>query len=149
MALCEKSLGIFFDCKGTLYCRHIEARGGSHVKNTGKFAVTGGLAGLCNGLFGAGGGLFLVPLLTGWAKLPQRKAFATSVAVILPLSLVSAGVYWLQGGLDTSAAWPYLLGGAAGGLLSGKIFQRVPVAWLRRAFGALILYGGVRAVLAL
>ena len=60
------------------------------MKNTGKFAVTGGLAGLCNGLFGAGGGLFLVPLLTQWAGLEQRKAFATSVAVILPLSLVSA-----------------------------------------------------------
>ena len=39
------------------------------MKNTGKFAVTGGLAGLCNGLFGAGGGLFLVPLLTQWAGL--------------------------------------------------------------------------------
>lgn len=149
MDLCEKSLGIFFDCKGTLYCRHIEARGGRHVKNTGKFAVTGGLAGLCNGLFGAGGGLFLVPLLTRWAGLEQRKAFATSVAVILPLSLVSAAVYWLKGGVDLAAAWPYLLGGAVGGLLSGKLFQKVPLAWLRRAFGALILYGGVRAVLAL
>jgi len=41
------------------------------------------------------------------------------------------------------------LGGAVGGLLSGKLFQKVPLAWLRRAFGALILYGGVRAVLAL
>ena len=123
--------------------------GGSALRSKGKFAVTGALAGLANGLFGSGGGLFLVPLLTGWAKLPQRKAFATSVAVILPLSLVSAGVYWLQGGLDTSAAWPYLLGGAAGGLLSGKIFQRVPVVWLRRAFGLLLLYGGVRAALAL
>ena len=27
--------------------------------------------------------------------------------------------------------------------------QKVPLVWLRRAFGALILYGGVRAVLAL
>ena len=79
----------------------------------------------------------------------MRFAFATSVAVILPLSLVSAAVYWLKGGVDLAAAWPYLLGGAVGGLLSGKLFQKVPLAWLRRAFGALILYGGVRAVLAL
>lgn len=114
-----------------------------------KYAVTGALAGMANGLFGSGGGLFLVPLLTRWAKLPQRKAFATSVAVILPLSLVSAGVYWFKGGLDLSGAWPYLLGGALGGILSGRLFQRVPLTFLRRAFGALILYGGVRAVLAL
>lgn len=114
-----------------------------------KYALTGALAGMANGLFGSGGGLFLVPLLTRWAKLPQRKAFATSVAVILPLSLISAGVYWFKGGLDLSGAWPYLLGGALGGILSGRLFQRVPLTFLRRAFGALILYGGVRAVLAL
>ena len=109
----------------------------------------GALAGMANRLFGSESGLFLVPLLTRWAKLPQRKAFATSVAVILPLSLVSAGVYWFKGGLDLSGAWPYLLGGALGGILSGQLFQRVPLTFLRRAFGALILYGGVRAVLAL
>ena len=117
--------------------------------NKWKFAVTGALAGLANGLFGSGGGMFLVPLFTHWTKLPQRKAFATSVAVILPLSLVSAGIYWLRGGLELDAAWPYLLGGFLGGILSGRVFQKVPLTWLRRAFALLILYGGVRAALAL
>ena len=69
--------------------------------------------------------------------------------VILPLSLVSAGVYLWRGAVDLAAAWPYLLGGFAGGLLSGRVFTKVPVGWLRRGFGALLLYGGVRAVLAL
>lgn len=119
------------------------------MRDKAKYAVTGALGGLANGLFGSGGGLFLVPLLTRWTKLDQRKAFATSVAVILPLSLVSACVYWWKGALDLSAAWPYLLGGALGGLLSGKVFRKVPLLWLRRVFGLLILYGGVRAVLAL
>ncbi|MGI6255900.1 MAG: TSUP family transporter [Acutalibacter sp.] len=114
-----------------------------------KYAVTGALAGLANGLFGSGGGLFLVPLFTHWTRLPQRKAFATSVAVILPLSLVSAVVYWLRGGLELSSAWPYLAGGFLGGILSGRVFQKVPLTWLRRAFALLILYGGVRAALAL
>ena len=117
--------------------------------NKWKFAVTGALAGLDNGLFGSGGGMFLVPLFTHWTKLPQRKAFATSVAVILPLSLVSAGIYWFRGGLELDAAWPYLLGGFLGGILSGRVFQKVPLTWLRRAFALLILYGGVRAALAL
>ena len=117
--------------------------------NKWKFAVTGALAGLANGLFGSGGGMFLVPLFTHWTKLPQRKAFATSVAVILPLSLVSAGIYWFRGGLELDAAWPYLLGGFLGGILSGRVSQKVPLTWLRRAFALLILYGGVRAALAL
>lgn len=111
-----------------------------------KYLATGALAGLANGLFGSGGGLFLVPLLAGWTRLPRRKAFAVSVGVILPLSAVSAAVYWFRGGLDLSGAWPYLLGGFAGGLVSGKIFKKVPVVWLRRGFGLLIVYGGLRAL---
>ncbi len=119
------------------------------MKDTGKYAVTGALAGAANGFFGAGGGLFLVPLLVSWTKMDERKAFATSVAVILPLSAVSAVIYWMKGGLDIGVAWPYLLGGAAGGLIAGRVFQKVRLLWLRRVFGLLILYGGVRAVLLL
>lgn len=116
------------------------------MKQPGKYALTGALAGLANGLFGSGGGLFLVPLFTGWAKLPQRKAFATSVAVILPLSAVSLVVFVMKGGLDFMAALPYLIGGLAGGILSGLVFKKVSVTLLRRAFGLLILYGGVKAL---
>ena len=109
----------------------------------------GALAGAANGFFGAGGGLFLVPLLVSWCGMEQRRAFATSVAVILPLSAVSAAIYWMKGGLDVAAAWPYLLGGAVGGVIAGRIFQKMSMVWLRRVFGLLILYGGVRAVLLL
>ncbi len=119
------------------------------MKATKKYGVIGALAGFANGLFGSGGGLFLVPLLSGWTGMEQKKSFATSVAVILPLSLVSAAVYFWKGALDFSAAWPYLLGGAAGGFLSGRVFRKLPMALLRKAFGLLLLYGGVRAALAL
>lgn len=114
-----------------------------------KCLITGALAGLANGLFGAGGGLFLVPLFTRWLGLPQKQAFATSVAVIFPLSVVSAGLFLWRGSLDFFAALPFFVGGALGGLLSGRVFKKVPVLWLRRAFGVLMLYGGVRAVLLL
>ncbi len=119
------------------------------MKENAKYAAAGALAGAANGFFGAGGGLFLVPLMTAWCGLEQRKAFATSVAVILPLSIVSAVIYWMKGGLDLSAALPYLIGGAGGGAIAGRIFRKVRMVWLRRAFGLLILYGGVRAVLLL
>lgn len=114
-----------------------------------RYLVSGGLAGLTNGLFGAGGGMLLVPLLSGWCALDQRAAFANSVAIIFPLSLVSAAIYWLHGALDLPAALPYLVGGAAGGWIAGRIFRQVKLLWLRRAFGLLILYGGVRTVLGL
>ena len=119
------------------------------MKEKWKYVVTGALGGLANGLFGSGGGLFLVPLMTRWSKLEERKSFATSVAIILSLSIVSSVVYFTKGALDFSTAWPYLLGGGIGGVISGLVFQKVPLNFLRRIFGLLILYGGIRAVLAL
>lgn len=112
-------------------------------------AVAGGLAGIANGFFGGGGGMVLVPLLTGRCGLDQRRAFATSVAIILPLCALSSAIYFFRGGLDLSTALPYLLGGLAGGWIGGRVFRRLNIDWLRRGFALLILYGGVRALLAL
>lgn len=112
-------------------------------------AVSGALAGAVNGFFGGGGGMALVPLLAGWCGLGQRRAFATSVAVILPLCVLSAGIYLFRGGLDLPAALPYLLGGLLGGWLGGRLFQNLSMDWLRRGFGLLLLYGGVKALFAL
>ena len=108
------------------------------MKEKWKYVVTGALGGLANGLFGSGGGLFLVPLMTRWSKLEERKAFATSVAIILSLSIVSSVVYFTKGALDFSTAWPYLLGGGIGGVISGLVFQKVPLNFLRRIFGCLL-----------
>lgn len=114
-----------------------------------QYLVIGACAGAANGFFGAGGGLFLVPLFTGWVGMQQRTAFATSVAVIFPLCAVSAWFYFQQGGIDLSFAAPYLLGGAGGGLLSGLCFRKVSMPLLRKAFALLLIWGGIRAVLLL
>ena len=117
-------------------------------KSGSKFrsAVAGGAAGLANGFFGGGGGMVLVPLLTRWCGLEQRKAFATSIAIILPLCALSSAVYWFRGGLDFMLALPYLLGGLLGGFLGGRMFKKLNMVWLRRAFALLILYGGAKAL---
>ncbi len=111
--------------------------------------MIGTLAGIANGLFGSGGGLFLVPLLSKWADVDQKRAFATSVAVIFLLSPLSLLVFWWRGGGDLGFSWPYLVGGALGGIASGVLFKKASVTLLRRAFGVLLLYGGIRAVLLL
>ena len=111
------------------------------------YALAGGAAGVVNGFFGGGGGMVLVPLLAGKCGLDQRKAFATSVAVIAPLCALSAGIYWWRGDLDLALALPYLIGGLIGGFVGGRVFQKLSMTWLRRGFALLILYGGVKALL--
>ena len=112
-----------------------------------KLLLTGAAAGLVNGFFGGGGGMILVPLLMGWIGLENKRAFATSVAVMLPLCIVSAGVYLLRVGLEWATAAPYLIGGLLGGLISGLSFKKVPPKLLVKLFALLIIYGGIRSLL--
>lgn len=112
-----------------------------------KYAASAVLAGAANGCFGGGGGMVLLPLLTRWCRVEEKTAFATCVAVILPLCVVSAAVYVLRRGVDLTLAAPYLLGGLIGGFLGGRLFPKVSANWLRYLFAAFLLYGGVRYLL--
>lgn len=107
-------------------------------------AASGTLAGLANGLFGAGGGMILVPLLAGWCGAKDKACFTTALAVILPMTLVSIGVYWFCGQLPLAQSWPYLIGGLLGGIGGGLLLRRIPARWLHLVMGLLILWGGVR-----
>ncbi|MBQ9985138.1 MAG: sulfite exporter TauE/SafE family protein [Oscillospiraceae bacterium] len=114
-----------------------------------KYAVSGALAGVANGLFGAGGGMFLVPLFCRWVKMEEKKAFATSLAVVMPLSVISAIVYFLKDGIDLKATFPFLAGGLLGGIIGGTVFKRMSAKLLRRALALFIIYGGIRALFAI
>lgn len=116
------------------------------MKNKLKCIATGLLSGLPNGFFGAGGGMILVPLFCRWIKLPEREAFATSVSVILPMSIVSAVIYLMRADFKFIEALPYLLGGLVGGVIAGFVFKKVPTGLLRKALGIFIIYGGVRSL---
>lgn len=116
------------------------------MKKNFKYIVCGLLAGIPNGFLGAGGGMILVPLFCKWIKLPSKSAFATSVAVILPMSIASAVIYLLKYQFSFSSALPYLAGGLFGGIISGFVFKKVPTGLLHKILGAFIIYGGVRSL---
>ena len=118
------------------------------MKQQTKWALTGAGAGVIGGFFGGGGGMIAVPLLQK-SGLSSRQVFATSLGVILPLTVASLVVALFRDGLDLGAAWPYLVGGAVGGIIGGRFLKSIPTLWLHRAFGALLLWGGVKAVLGL
>jgi uncharacterized membrane protein YfcA len=112
-----------------------------------KCLITGMLAGAANGFFGGGGGMILVPLLTRWIKLEERKAFATSIIIILPLCIVSVIIYFFRAELNFLETLPYLAGGLVGGAVGGRIFKNIPVNFLHKALGIIIIYGGIRCLL--
>ena len=104
----------------------------------------GVLAGAVNGLFGAGGGMVLVPLLTMLTCLTDEEIFPASISIILPICLVSLTATAFTGEIAWKQALPYLLGSAGGGILAGLWGKKIPVKWLHRGLGILILWGGWR-----
>ena len=106
--------------------------------------AAGGVAGLVNGLFGAGGGMVLVPLLTKCTDLRDEEVFPSSVSIILPICLVSLGFTLVGGNQELEGILPYLIGSALGGVVAGFLGRKIPTLWLHRALGVLILWGGVR-----
>ena len=109
--------------------------------------IAGGAAGLANGLFGGGGGMVFLPILSRWGGLEQRKLYATCVGVIFPVCLVSAAVYLFRGGVSLWTALPYLAGGLIGGYLGGKLYGKVPTNALKWLFAAFLFYAGVKYLL--
>ena len=106
--------------------------------------LSGLAAGAVTGLFGAGGGMILVPLLSWLTPLSEEEIFPSSVSIILVLCLVTLTATALTGTLTWHSAVPYLLGSAAGGILAGLFGRKIPVIWLHRLLGILILWGGIR-----
>lgn len=106
--------------------------------------AAGACAGAINGLFGAGGGMILVPLLSLLTSLDEKQIFGASIAIILPICLVSLTATAITGTVAWAASLPWLFGSAVGGLLSGIYGGKIPVKWLHRSLGILILWGGIR-----
>ena len=103
----------------------------------------GGSTGFLNGLFGSGGGMIAVPILE-YSGLDAKTAHATSIAVILPLTAISAVYYLFTGAASIGDALPYLLGGRPGCLVGSKLLGKLSTTFITRMFGLLILFAAVR-----
>lgn len=106
-------------------------------------SIAGAAAGAVNGLFGAGGGLVLVPMLGKKVGLSENERFPASIAIIAPVcvtSLLISGKWEISFG----ELLPYLLGSAIGGVATGLWGRKIPTAWLHRFLGGIILWGGIR-----
>lgn len=105
--------------------------------------IAGSAAGVVNGLFGAGGGMVLVPLLGKRAGLTEEERFPASIAIIAPICIVSllSSSHWQ---LSFGQIIPYLAGSALGGVAAGLWGKYIPTIWLHRFLGLLILWGGIR-----
>jgi uncharacterized membrane protein YfcA len=113
------------------------------MKQKVKKAAVGLVSGFIAGLFGSGGGIAVVEglELTGTE---ERRAHAASLAVIFPISVLSAALYGF-GGFVPLKETLWLCGGAAvGGVIGAFFLKRVGVRTLNNIFTLLMLASGIR-----
>ena len=104
-----------------------------------RLAAIATAAGAFSGLFGVGGGTIIVPLLVLWLGYGQKEATGTSLAAIIVIGALAAGVHALYGNVDLEKGIligvPAVAGVVAGTALQQQISERSVAA----AFVVLLL----------
>lgn len=116
-----------------------------NVKNI--VAISGGaLAGFVNGLFGGGGGMIIVPLLTLVLGFKAKNAHATAILIILPLSLLSGLFYAYFGTLNYKIGIPVSIGVTIGGVIGALLLSKLSSKWVVIIFSAVMIAAGIKMI---
>lgn len=113
--------------------------------------AVGASAGFLNGLLGAGGGILLVYALSALNpdKSPDgvRNNFAATIASVLPVTVLSAVLYAVDGRMDLAAVSPLVLPALLGGFAGAWLLGRINTTLLKKLFAALVIYSGISMLL--
>lgn len=121
-----------------------------HLKTVLALTVLGLATGFTNGLLGAGGGIIA---LMGLRALFQKKGvnghsfYATIIAVMLPLSALSAWQYHRAGHLPPVSFWHLILPSLLGGALGALLLRRISPHALNCIFSVVVLISGIVLVM--
>ncbi len=117
-------------------------------KKLNVYAVLTGLsAGIINGVFGGGGGMLVVPMLVHLLKCPTKKAHATAILIILPLSIVSGIFYAAFGNFNLEVGIPAGIGVILGGTVGALLLSKISSKWLTIIFCVVMAAAGVKMLL--
>lgn len=111
------------------------------------FLLLGGFAaGVVNGVFGTGGGIVTVFVLSNVpffrGAFARKDIFAMTLFSCFIMSLSSAFLYLRAGSASFGSASAYLLPAAAGGVLGAFLLDKIKLPLLSKIFSALVIYAG-------
>ena len=106
--------------------------------------IMGIMAGTLSGLLGSGGGIVAVFSLRKILKGDVSRAHATSIAIMLPIAVVSTIIYLIKYDVDIMLTTWITLGGIAGGIIGAKLLVKLSSKWIHKLFGAIMIVAAVR-----
>ncbi len=102
------------------------------------------VVGVLAGLFGVGGGVLLVPILSLVFHYEQHRAQGTSlVALVAPTGILAFLAYYRAGDVDVKAGLLIIPGVFLGGWVGGKLAEKLSPRRMRRAFAGLLFLLGI------
>ena len=104
-------------------------------------ATLGCLAGL-----GVGGGSLLMLWLTLVLQMEYPAAKVLNLLFFLPSAIIASLFRWKQGNLPIKKVWPAILAGCASASLCGWLGANINTVYLRKIFGILLIFTGIREV---
>jgi len=107
-----------------------------------RLILIGVATGVASGLLGVGGGFVMVPALLMLGT-PQREANGTSLAVILPVAVVGAGILGQGHAVNLEVGIALAIGSVGGAVLGARLTRRLSDLFLRRAFGVMAVAVGI------
>jgi hypothetical protein len=109
--------------------------------------IAGLIAGTASGALGIGGGIVVVPTLVFLLGLSQHSAQGTSLAFMLPpIGLLAAINYYKSGYVNIKYAIVLVLAFFIGSYLGSVISINLPDKILKKAFGILMLFAGIKMI---
>lgn len=106
--------------------------------------LSGILVGVLSGSMGIGGGTAMVPIMVIGFGFSERLAQGTSLAAIVPISLVGAYTHFRHGNVMLRSAFWMALAGAPLAALGAFFAQHLPGQQLSRLFGLFMLFAAYR-----
>ena len=121
----------------------------SPVKNVSIWLklLTGAIIGFINGFWGGGGGMVCVPLLMYAIHLPEKKAHATTLLIMLPLCVASLITYIFSGNLMWVEGLQIGGGFVVGGIIGACLLKKISNLWLSIFFSVIIIAGGIKILI--
>jgi uncharacterized protein len=107
---------------------------------------TGGVGGFASGLTGIGGGTVMVPLLTGLLNMPQRRAHATSLVIVIFAALAAVSQYIARDEVRWELALALTIGAVVGAQVGTRTMHAIPDRPLRMIFSIFLLAVGIRLI---
>ena len=105
------------------------------------------LFGVCIGVvnitLGAGGGMLTVPLYKRLG-MKQKSAQINAVATILPITIISTIIYLINGNVNFSDSYIYLIPGLLGSILGTFVIRKTSNKLLTIFFSLFMIWAGMR-----